>query len=104
MIIIENTIVSDELVEEQFICNLNACKGVCCVAGVSGAPLDLEETNILDNIYDKVKPYLTARGIEAIEQQGKHLIDSDGDHVTPLLMEIRSAPILFLKTALLYAG
>jgi hypothetical protein len=85
MIIIENTIVSDELVEEQFMCNLTACKGACCVEGVSGAPLEKEERKILDDIYEDVKPYLTERGIKAIEKFGKHLIDSDGDYVTPLV-------------------
>jgi len=85
MIVIENTIVSDDVVDKQFICNLDACKGECCVAGVSGAPLEKEETEILDKIYDKVKPYLTERGIRAIEKYGKHEIDGDGDMVTPLV-------------------
>jgi hypothetical protein len=84
MIIIENTIVSDELLKKKFVCDLAACKGACCVAGDSGAPLDEEEAAILDDIFDDVKPYMTAEGIEAVEEQGKFIVDTDGDLVTPL--------------------
>lgn len=85
MIIIYNTIVSEDVVEKQFVCNLNACKGACCVSGDSGAPLDFDETIKLEQIYDKVKPYMTQRGIEAVEKFGKYMIDSDGEFVTPLV-------------------
>lgn len=85
MIIVENTLVSDDVVERQFVCNLNACKGACCVAGDSGAPLDYEETEVLENIYDRVKPYMTPQGIKAVEQFGKYMVDSDGEFVTPLV-------------------
>ncbi len=66
-------------------CDLNACKGACCVHGDSGAPLEDEETRILDEIYPKVKPYMTAKGIEAVEKEGRWMIDTDGDKVTPLV-------------------
>jgi hypothetical protein len=85
MIIIENTIVSDDVVERAFICNLNACKGACCVSGDSGAPLDFEETKILEDIYPIVKPYMTEEGIKTVEQFGKYMIDSEGEFVTPLV-------------------
>ena len=85
MIIIENALVSDDVVEKQFVCNLTACKGICCIAGDSGAPLDYEETDVLEKIYDKVKPYMTPQGIKAVEQFGKYMVDSDGEFVTPLV-------------------
>lgn len=85
MILIENTIISDDIVERKFVCQLNACKGACCVSGDSGAPLDYEETKILEDIYDKIKPYLTEKGIQSIEQFGKYMIDSEGEFVTPLV-------------------
>lgn len=85
MIIIENALVSDDVVGKQFVCNLTACKGACCIAGDSGAPLDYEETAVLENIYDKVKPYMTPQGIKAVEQFGKYMVDSDGEFVTPLV-------------------
>jgi hypothetical protein len=43
MIAIDNKLVSDEIIEEQFVCDLNKCKGGCCVDGDAGAPLSLEE-------------------------------------------------------------
>ena len=49
------TIVSEEILEKDFVCNLTACKGACCVAGDAGAPLTLEETKILEDIYPKIK-------------------------------------------------
>lgn len=85
MIGIENTLVSDEIFERKFVCDLNACKGACCVEGDSGAPLEENELQILKDIYETVKPYIPATGIEAIEKQGVYIIDSDGDYVTPLV-------------------
>ena len=55
---LNKTIVSEEILEKEFVCNLSACKGACCVDGDAGAPLDEEETKILEAIYPKVKPFL----------------------------------------------
>ncbi len=86
MILIEDKIISDDVVEEQFICNLKACKGACCWEGDFGAPLEAEEMTILENIYEDVKPFLTQKGIEAIEAQGVHTYYKKEDvHVTPLI-------------------
>ncbi len=73
MIVIDDKTISDDVVEEQFVCDLNACKGACCIAGDFGAPLDKSELQILDDIYDKVKPYLTEEGIATIEKDGKYV-------------------------------
>ena len=85
MIAIDNTIISEHLLEKKFVCDLNACKGECCVAGDSGAPLDEEEIKILESILDKVKPYIPADGWKAIKKQGVSVIDDDGDFTTPLV-------------------
>lgn len=85
MIPVGNAIVSEELVKEQFVCDLNKCKGACCVQGESGAPLEESELEQLESIYEKVKPYLTKEGIIAIEQKGLYLKDEDDDWVTPLI-------------------
>ncbi len=73
MIVIDDKTISDDVVEEQFVCDLAACKGACCTAGDFGAPLDKSELQILDDIYDKVKPYLTPEGIATIEKEGKYV-------------------------------
>lgn len=78
------TIVSEEIIENDFICNLSVCKGACCVDGEAGAPLEEKELKILLDIYPKVKPFLTKEGIEAIEQQGL-FITTEGEYETPLI-------------------
>jgi len=78
------TIVSEEIIENDFVCNLSACKGACCVDGEAGAPLEEKELQILMDIYPKVKPFLTKEGIEAIDAQGL-FITHDGEYETPLI-------------------
>lgn len=70
MLIIDSKVISPEIFNEEFVCNLNACKGACCWEGDYGAPLETEELEVLENIYEKVKPFLTSEGIKAIEEQG----------------------------------
>jgi hypothetical protein len=70
MFIIGDTLVSEELLEEQFVCDLNACRGQCCVEGESGAPLNQDELPLLEAVYDKVIPFMRQEGIEAIEKYG----------------------------------
>ncbi|MFO7719534.1 MAG: DUF3109 family protein [Gillisia sp.] len=82
---IGKTIVSEEIVQKDFLCNLSACKGACCIAGDAGAPLEEKETKILEEIYPLVKPFLRKKGIEAIERQGTSVIGEDGEFETPLV-------------------
>jgi hypothetical protein len=72
MIIVQDKLVSDDVVEQQFICNLSACKGACCWEGDFGAPLEKDELQILESILDKVKPFLSPAGIAALEAQGPY--------------------------------
>ncbi|MFC2097430.1 DUF3109 family protein [Bacteroidota bacterium] len=85
MIQIGKTIISLDIIEKHFICDLVKCKGQCCVYGDSGAPLEKVESEILDDIYEIIEEYLDDGGIETIKRQGKHIIDMDGDNVTPLV-------------------
>lgn len=95
MLAIENTLVSEEIFDKKFVCDLNACKGACCIQGESGAPLEEEETKILDEIYEKVKPYMVEKGIKAVAKQGTSVIDSDGDYVTPLVGKDKECAYVF---------
>lgn len=70
MIIIQDKIISVELIEEQFKCNLEACRGACCWEGDFGAPLETEELSTLEAIYPVIKPYLSPVGIAVIESTG----------------------------------
>ena len=85
MLAIQSTLVSEEIIEKRFVCDLHACKGACCVKGDYGAPLEEDELSELDNAYEKVKPYLTQGGVDAIEKQGKYLLYEKQEWVTPLI-------------------
>lgn len=85
MIEIDNKVVSSEIIEQRFCCDLPRCLGMCCVHGDSGAPLTPNEALTLEQIRDTVKPYMTAEGIQAIQEQGVAITDNDGDLVTPLI-------------------
>jgi hypothetical protein len=85
MIAIENKLVSDQIVEEHFVCDLHKCKGGCCEDGDAGAPLETEELEELINNYEAIKPYLTPEGIAAIEKQGKYIYDISFGWVTPTI-------------------
>lgn len=105
MIQIEEKLISEEIFSEEFVCNLTRCKGACCVAGDVGAPLEKYETEILDKIFDKVKPYLRPEGVAALEEQGTWTIDpSDGDYVTPMVNGEECAYVIFDEKGITKCG
>lgn len=85
MIAIDGVLLSDEVVEEHFVCDLQKCKGGCCVDGDCGAPLTKEETKIIAKIYPKIKPYLSSEYIDEVEKQGTHVMDDEYGYVTPTI-------------------
>lgn len=91
MIEIDDKIVSADLLRECFACDIAQCKGICCVEGNAGAPLEAEEVGILEREYAAYKPYMTPEGIEAVERQGFMVIDEDGDLTTPLVGDAECA-------------
>ncbi|MGB0805726.1 MAG: DUF3109 family protein [Salibacteraceae bacterium] len=96
MIEVGKTIVSRDVFKKEFVCNLSACKGECCIAGDAGAPLLDEEKEILDAIYPKVKPYMRAEGIEAVEQQGVSVYDKkDNEYETALVNNAECAFVIY---------
>lgn len=89
------TIVSEDIIEKDFVCNLSACKGICCVEGEAGAPLEKDETKILEGIYPIVKPFLREEGIKAIEEQGTWITSDFGELETPLVNNAECAYVIF---------
>ena len=83
MIVIDNILVSEEVVDKQFVCDLGKCKGGCCEDGAAGAPLAKEELKIITDAYEKVKPYLTKNSIAEIEKKGFYVFDAEFEWVTP---------------------
>lgn len=97
MLQIGSTLVSLDLIEKKFVCNLTRCKGACCVLGDSGAPLDDDELQQLEDAYPNVKPYLREESIKAIEKNGLWQLDSDGDKVTTLVDNKECVFVVFEK-------
>ena len=91
MIEIDDKIVSADLLRECFACDIAQCKGICCVEGNAGAPLEADEVEILEREYPNYKPYMTAEGIESVERQGFMVVDEDGDLTTPLVDDAQCA-------------
>ena len=85
MILIDDVIISSDVVSKQFVCDLNACKGVCCIEGEGGAPLEENEVKIIEEIFSEVKPYLRKEGLEEIEKQGLYTTSKDSKKATPLI-------------------
>lgn len=84
MIQVENSLLSEEIFSKHFVCDLQACKGACCIEGDSGAPLEIEEIDKLEEIYDDIKDFLTEEGRASIEKNGVFNVDRDAEFVTTL--------------------
>jgi hypothetical protein len=79
------TIISEEVLEKEFVCNLSACKGACCLEGDAGAPLEVEELEQLRRYFPVLKDYLREEGLQAIKEQGLYTTNEEGEHETPLI-------------------
>lgn len=101
---IGKTIVSDELIEKDFVCNLSACKGACCIDGDAGAPVEEDEVQILEDIYEKVKPFLRPEGIASIEEQGTSIVSDWGELETPLINGGACAYVTFTESGVASCG
>ncbi len=97
MISIGKSIISEEVITKKFCCQLQACKGECCVQGDSGAPLEEEEVGLIEQDLEVIKPYMRPEGVKAIEQQGVFTVDEDGDLVTTLIKGEECAFVYFEK-------
>jgi len=84
MISIDDKLVSDLIFERKFVCDLSACKGACCVSGDAGAPLEEEEAKWLEKNLEKIKPYMSQEGINAVNEEGTSVLDIDNELVTTL--------------------
>jgi len=77
-------VISLDVITSNFTCDLNACKGACCISGDSGAPLEPDEVRILDEIFPAIRCYLSDESVRTIETLGTSVIDIENDTVTPL--------------------
>lgn len=85
MLAIDNVIMSDTILNQHFACDVSTCKGACCIEGDAGAPLEEEEISILEDYLDKIKPFMSEKGIEMVMRAGVFDYDMEGILVTPLV-------------------
>jgi hypothetical protein len=85
MIAIDNILVSDDVISEQFVCDLARCKGGCCVDGDAGAPLQKDELEKINKVYEAVLPYLNEESKKELQRQGKYVYDKEFGWVTPTI-------------------
>lgn len=95
MIQIGNTLLSLDILEKEFVCDISKCIGICCVEGDSGAPVTDNEITIISNNLDKILPFLSSQSREAINTNGVYYIDRDGDKVTTLVKNAECAFVIF---------
>ena len=85
MLQIQNTLVSLDLAEEYFCCDLAACLGACCIEGDAGAPVTLDEIDKLEEVLPAVEADMLPRAVEEVRENGVAYPDADGEMVTQLL-------------------
>jgi len=104
MIEIDNTLITDDLRDSYFVCDLKQCKGACCVEGDLGAPLEDEELEIMEAVYPAIEPYLSKKGKKAINQQGKYIKDHEEDFSTPTINGKECAYAIYDENEILKCG
>lgn len=85
MVQIDDVVVSLDVFREKFLCNLDACKGECCIEGDAGAPVELEEVEKLEEVLPVIWNELSPEAREVIDRQGVVYTDQDGDLVTSIV-------------------
>jgi hypothetical protein len=97
MIVIDNIIISEEIRDIHFCCDLEKCKGACCIEGDAGAPLDEGEISDLEDYIERIKPFMQKDGIAVVEKSGVFDYDMNGEFVTPLIADKDCAFVYYEK-------
>jgi len=85
MLQINDTVISLDLLDQKFVCDLASCKGICCIEGDDGAPLEHSEVKIIEDILPLIWDDLTQKSKDLIQTQGVSYIDKDGEPVTSIV-------------------
>ena len=101
---IGNTLISEEIIENYFHCNLSRCKGACCVEGNGGAPLEKNEAELLDKNFAKISTYISYNAKKIIQKKGKYVYDKDGGLETPLMNGKECVYVSYSPNGLLECG
>jgi len=104
MIIIDKTLISNDVIERKFTCEILSCKGGCCVKGDIGAPLEFEEAEKLKKNYKKLKKYISEDGFDLLKNDQNFVSDENGVLHTPLINDKECAYIKRDKNDIVTCG
>ena len=85
MFLIQNTLVSLDILEKEFCCDLDTCRGCCCIEGDAGAPVSDEELKIIEQMLPELLPQMTKEAREVVERQGLSYLDPSGEQVLSIV-------------------
>ena len=97
MLIVGNVLVSEELIDKYFCCDLSQCKGECCVEGDLGAPVAPDEVAELEENYPDYKKYMTEEGVAVVENGGTFVFNGDDSFETPLVDSNNACAFAFFE-------
>jgi len=95
MIHFDNILISDDIRDSYFCCDLGQCKGACCLEGDAGAPLEEEEISLIEDYLEFILPYMLPGGRDAVRFHGVFDYDAEGNFVTPLVTDRECAFVYF---------
>ncbi|MDD4142548.1 MAG: DUF3109 family protein [Bacteroidales bacterium] len=95
MFAVGKCLISDDIKDKCFCCNLADCKGCCCVEGDMGAPLEEEEISLLEDYIERILPLMTKEGQDVIRENGTFEMGITGEYVTPLINDRDCAYIYY---------
>ncbi len=95
MLIVDKVLVSEDLLEECFCCDLEKCGGMCCVEGDVGAPIEPEEVGDMEDCYPQVRKYMQPEAVKLVDNLGTFDYDMEGEFVTPLLSDEACAYVYY---------
>lgn len=85
MFLIQNTLVSLDVLEKEFCCDLDTCRGCCCIEGDAGCPVTDEELQIIEQMLPELLPHMTPEAKAVVEQQGLSYLDPSGERVLSIV-------------------
>lgn len=103
MIQIGEQIVSLDIIEKEFCCDLSKCKGICCIEGDAGAPLTDAEVADYEKNIEKILPYLSEKNQSVLKEKGVFYLDEEGEKVT-MLVDNAECAFVEHKDGILFCG
>jgi hypothetical protein len=97
MLIVGDVLVSEELIDKCFCCDLEQCKGICCVEGDSGAPIAPDEVADLEEHYPVFQKYMTEEGVAVVENGGTFVFNGGDSFETPLMDSNNACAFVFFE-------